>query len=554
MLNHVFTCSFWAALLLIAFSCKKQSDILSSSESVRNNIISERTDADFARSTTDVYVDNGVLCFKDSATLEAVLKSSDMLGQDSAFNRNYLASKGVLSYNSPEDEAFPYDPAYHAFNHRFANFTSLYEHVENQEFNFLANGGNVDDIPEPDIDDDDLQVILNQYKEVKVGNLIYKYIDEDRFFVVTGSDFSRLPVLRALNNPLAAKRLKNAVLIDSRVKEDMMLYDNIVIKSKPGIDCNCAAFMKITKLGASTYSVENISIFYHCQQTDIVWWIRDANGNTLYTANDVDLITYTIPANTPLPVSVFMSIEGDDCSDSKTETLQAEDPCSESLPLSLSIQKTSADGHEFIFVVYGLELTDNYTITWNFGDNTPTVLDINDNKTVHEYDFSSKLSPYLVTAYITWGINCSKVVTLTFEAGCGVRIKRSNSFALGNPPFNGNYKAKVSIKIPNSGNKMVAKIKFYKKNSNGNFKKERADNLFITWGVNAVVGVQYIESDCQIRSFGKISSKPNAHKFRDVAAGDPIIPRKFATKTDLTKVKFEIDHLGVLIPYVMTLY
>jgi hypothetical protein len=53
-------------------------------------------------------VDNGVLCFKDSATIEAVLKSLDMLGQDSAFNRNCLASKGILSYNSPEDEAFPY--------------------------------------------------------------------------------------------------------------------------------------------------------------------------------------------------------------------------------------------------------------------------------------------------------------------------------------------------------------------------------------------------------------------------------------------------------------
>ena len=64
---------------LLHFRAKKQSDILSSAESVRNNIISERTDADFARSTTDVYVDNGVLCFKDSATLEAVLKSLDML-------------------------------------------------------------------------------------------------------------------------------------------------------------------------------------------------------------------------------------------------------------------------------------------------------------------------------------------------------------------------------------------------------------------------------------------------------------------------------------------
>ncbi len=521
---------------------------MSSAESVRNNIISERTDADFARSTTDVYVDNGVLCFKDSATLEAVLKSSDMLGQDSAFNRNYLAIKGVLSYNSPEDEAFPYDPAYHAFNHRFANFTSLYEHVENQEFNFLANGGNVDDIPETDIDDDDLQVILNQYKEVKVGNLIYKYIDEDRFFVVTGSDFSRLPVLRALTNPLAAKRLKNAVLIDSRVKEDMMLYDNIVIKSKPGIDCNCAAFMKITKLGASTYSVENISIFYHCQQTDIVWWIRDANGNTLYTANDVDLITYTIPANTPLPVSVFMSIEGDDCSDSKTETLQAEDPCFPIPAFILAIEGTPTnDRTTYQFVVNGTEGIGTFQIFWNFGDgssgSSPTGNPTSGN---HQYNLDGNLQEYTVNAVITWGENCSQALTITFQAGCGVRPDITQNYTLSGAPFNGNYKAKTKIKIPNNGKKIKTKMVFYKKNNNSNWKKHRADMLTIDYTNGGNQSTSYYK-DCSLSVYTGLNKiKNNARKVKDKIS-DPF-GSKYSTIANLTYVTFRIDHLGYVAP------
>ncbi len=528
-------------------SCKKNSDEHLLNKNTPFGSITERTDADFALTTLDVHAENGVLCFKDSSTLEAVLKSLELLEDDKTFNDNYLASKGVLIPNSPEDEAFPYEPAYHAFNERFSGVTTLYKFAEDQEYSFLENGGDVSDIPQFEVDDDDMQIVLNQYNEVKVGNLIYKYLNEDQFFVITGNDFSRLQYLRTLASPHAVKRTKNAVLIDNRIIEDQQLYQKLIKSSNSTLGPDCDGAINVTKTGERTYTAENVSLLDDCSQYSMLWRITDGNNNLLYSASQGDQITYTVPNGTTLPVSVSLNIITE-CCDIYASELMTE-PCENMDNISLGIE-TQINGNYYTFRLLqsiagvNVPFTQNYSVQWDFGDNSPLETRTNSAVGIHTYNTAGPI--YLVKATITLSNGCSKLLFISFESGCGTRPMRKQLLSLGNAPFNGNYELFLKMKIKNNGKVMKSKMVFYKKNNSGNFKRHKADELGVFY--NRVVPVRFIDECTEYNYPAPFSSetKPNASRMASkiYSAWGAIIGNKLQTKKDLTRVDFKLTHLG----------
>jgi hypothetical protein len=544
-------------------------DPFQETESSKNGYIAERdvqlsainTTADlFALNTTDVSVEQGVLCFKDSATLERVLSSISLLEGDSAFYHDYKASIGILP-NSSEDEEFPYMAAYHAFGQRFSNFYTYYEKTEDAEVLFLENGGSPSDIPENDIQNENLQVILNEYKEVKIGNLIYKYLNEDQFFVITANDFDQLSVLRSLTDPFSAKQRRNTTLIDSRVLEDLAIYKEIIKNSNQESGGPCEASIQTFKTAPNTYKIVNTSIFYNCSQQNVSWKITDGNDNIIFTSSITDYFTYTIPDNTILPVKVTITVSGQCCTDSEQVTLVASnepgsEPCDNSIGngFSLSI-KDEVKMEDFLFVINGLIPAGigNFGVSWNFGDGSPVEIKQNSTLAAHHYIFPSGVMPYTVTVLITWGNGCFKEIKLTFEAGCGVQTYRTVNLLFADAPFNGNYYMRLNQTINNDGDEYSAKITFYKKNGNGNFKKSKADGMTIDMtGLRIMKGC--IETGLK-PYINPISSvfKQKSHRARYIASYFEYGDGPLSTKTGLTRVRFILRHLEVEKPFYMHL-
>jgi hypothetical protein len=561
--------NFFTLLVLLSFLtlyCKKQIDS-SQEKAISQNEYSEERDlilsainttADlFALQTTDVSVEQGLLNFKDSATLNRVLASISLLEADSAFYHDYKSSIGVFD-NSPKDDEYPYMAAYHAFSQRFSNFYTYYEKVENDEVAFLENGGSPGDIPVNDIDDEDLQVILNQYKEVKIGNLIYKYLNEDQFYVITANDFSQLPVLRSLVDPFSAKQLKNTRLIDTRVKEDLVLYKKIVDGSNSDNYAPCEASLQTFMTAPNTYMIVNTSRFYNCSQQNISWTITDGNSNILYTTSGTEYFSYTIPANPVLPVKVTVTVSGTCCTDSEQVTLLSASspgsgPCNDNLGFSLSIKDYSSNGETYLFEINALSTSGigNYNVTWNYGDGSPTELKTNVASASHHYVFADGIMTYTVKALITWGNGCSQEVILTFEAGCGVYPIRVINILFDDSPFDGNYSVRLLQKMKSNGEKFKTTMTFYKKNSNGNFRRERASSMKIDMTLTKIMG------NCIPRS----TSSPFTSQLWNVKHKRFIKKNKemfwevdrIGTKPGLTTVRFTVYHLGQEKPFDMTL-
>ncbi len=425
--NFIFL-AFLQIVLIASCTRLKETD----SDEISKTVVGDRNTDDFALTTQDVQVQNGVLCFTDSTALRRVLASLESLNADAVFRQNHLASQGVTSPNSPADYAYNYEPASHAFAMRFGLFKSLHMYNEDIEYQHLESGGALETIPEGKIDDYELQKVVNQYGEIKIGNLIFRQTDEI-FLVVTNSDWGQLQMLRSHPDVTSVFNLKNIRRIDRYAPADEERLKIMESKSRGGggqENGDCDPWITVSKINETTYKAKNTSVFYNCQYNSIEWTIVDANNNILYTASNVEEVTYSAPANVAVPVRVTMTFGGGCCEGSVTDNLISAD-CSEGDALSLAIVSRGL-GFDHTYVVLNTEaLGGNYTIAWDFGDGSPIELVSNNPRVTHLYlkDYVKWLiisSPLTIPAIeikatITWGNGCTKQIALSELLGCGIR-------------------------------------------------------------------------------------------------------------------------------------
>ena len=266
----------------------------------------------------------------------------------------------------------------------------------------------------------------------------------------------------------------------------------------------------------------------------------------MYSISQVDEITYTLPLNVVLPVYVSINVHAECCHVFAKE-IMAGGSCSEYDGISMGLLgPITTKGTEYSFQVNGLSGITDYTVTWDFGDNS-SVLSSTTNTINHTYDFDGGQKDYTVTCTISWGIACTKTISLTFNAGCGVRASNKANPVFADPPLNGNYRIKAKVKVDNRyGEFIESKLIFYRKKSNGNWKKSTAEHLWIMYAhpSNPAVRTTYLES-CQERTASTSGNdEPNSKKVTDRIETNT----RISTKKGLTKVTFIAEHLGVRCP------
>ena len=280
---------------IIWTNCSKtKDDNLPTTES--SNVAQARSE-NFALTTNEVSLENGTLVFRNQQVFDNVAASLNALDQDEAFKSNFTASRGASALDD-ESPNFVINPAAQAFEERFSGYVSLRKKIYANEAN--ATEGNP--APKQDIQSPILQTLVNEHKEVKIGDLIYKDIDEHYTFVVLDGNLGVLNELRSLSNPLTSTIPRNVIRLDDRLEDDQATARGLL-----GPDCYAAigmvsegqdkfAFTAFTYLGGKY--LKDDKPFY-------TWYIYDKNG--LYvtggnTANEE--ISLTVPPNTAYPISV----------------------------------------------------------------------------------------------------------------------------------------------------------------------------------------------------------------------------------------------------------
>lgn len=400
-------------LALMIYACRKELPSLNHSNS--NSIaVQDRDNLDyFSMTSTDISVQNGMLCFKDSVTFMRALESLLQLSSDSAYVDQVLRERGI----NPEVDTFMYPkcPVYDKFNARFG-FTSL-RHIKEQENN------NQRQIIEGNL----LESIYNQYLEVKVGNLIYRPYNEDVMFVISNNDNSVLSDIRAAADPLSIPVRPNFYIINLATQEGVDELDNLKEMAESG----CILDFGIERIGTNVlrFTAAPFSIVLR-------WSVTDNLGNLLGTAKEISVYDFTVPAN--LPTNAYplkITLFGDEpCLGKKVSKSTHLNNC---LFTTVGISTTPAntmliddnESNTYDFSLSGIgsisgspsgqTLAPGHSILWDFGDGTPPVTTTN--RTVsHTFPkiLDQPILQFRVCAVLITP-NCSQTICATVNVGCG---------------------------------------------------------------------------------------------------------------------------------------
>ena len=280
---------------IIWTNCSKtKDDNLPTTENT--NVAQARSD-NFALTTNDVSLENGTLVFRNQQVFDNVAASLNVLDQDEAFKSNFIASKGESALDD-ESPNFVINPAAQAFEERFSGYASLRKKVYTDD----ANATTTTPAPTQDIQSPILQTLLNDQKEVKIGDLIYKDIDEHHTFVVLDGNLGVLNELRSLSNPLTSTIPRNVIRLDDRLEDDQATARGLL-----GPDCYAAIGM--VSEGQDKFSFTAFTYldgkYLKDDKPFYTWYIYDKNGLYVTGANTTnDQTSITVSPNTAYPISV----------------------------------------------------------------------------------------------------------------------------------------------------------------------------------------------------------------------------------------------------------
>ena len=265
-----------------------------------NKGVAQARGENFAMTTNDVHLENGVLVFKDQDAFDKVSTALNELDQDEAFKSSFIASKGASALND-ESPNFVINPAAQAFEERFSRYVSLRQKVYAADTR--ATEGNP--APKQDIQSPILQTLMNEHKEIKIGDLIYKDIDEHHTFVVLDGNLGILNELRALPNALTSKLPPTVIRLDDRLEEDQATARGLLSP-----DCNAAIGMVLEGQDKFTFTAFTYldGKYLKDSKPDYTWYIYDKNGLYVTGGNTMnEEISLTVPPNTVYPISVQLA-------------------------------------------------------------------------------------------------------------------------------------------------------------------------------------------------------------------------------------------------------
>lgn len=292
-------------LLIVWAGCSKKLDDLESEKSTTFAAQNRSSNA-FALTTNDVNQANGMLVFKDKTTFDAVAESLLELNSDSAFRAEYIASIGPSALD-PESPNFVSDPAMQAFEARFGGYHPLREKIREEENAFYDTHSENDIFDEGDIHSGVLRTLMNRNKEIKIGDLIFKDIDEHHSFVILDGDFSTLNTIRSWSDIWRSDLPRNVVRLDDRLQNDQEIGNAL-------FENGCSGSIGYEVTGNTTFTVE-CYVFYNgnvIKNVDVYWTVKDKNGQILLNTTGVKADIQNVPSSA-YPITLVASVTGGPC-------------------------------------------------------------------------------------------------------------------------------------------------------------------------------------------------------------------------------------------------
>ncbi len=459
----------FASLIFIGNSCHKDQLSSTSSTPASNQETGLRgggksiTISDYGLPTNKIAVSDGMLFFSSYAEVEMIIKYLDSLAYDDAKNLVILNDLGFTGF---ESDGAPEEPGLELFNEYFG-VSSLrqalesLEQTEDQTGQDLSNNINQILFWEPV-----LGSLINKNHEIRIKNLIYKYIDDNRTVVFRAGDQALLNLVRATPDPFSLADNYNFFKIDSRKEEDMVLYHKV---ETANMNTECLFDITWTSDGNQFYFH---SVGFFPDGGAVVWNILDGNGSIIATQNGFTTFSYLVPAGVTYPLSV--SIRSAGCA-----------PHEELFSVSAGGAGYNCELFDFTFA-FDPNAANTLTFTipaftplvnWNFGDGvvfatsptgaTPMVIS-------HTYPNGND---YTVCASVLSAL-CSKTVCKAIgNISCGerdhFRVRQPFTFTAG---YQGKAICKISLKDP-----LFAKTRFFAKIASKEFRVSNCTGCIDRW-------------------------------------------------------------------------
>ena len=335
-----------------------------------------------------------------------------------------------------------------AFENAFEGYTSLRKSELYRECAFLEEGGDPADYDEIWLDDDLVGTLVSQNRNYQVGEDIFWLASETVTIKVQGADVDALYAVMAGANPY---NFNNVVL---------MTNDSTSTTNACEAEFEFSGFSGTTGSFSFTGSPENVpnaTVSYK-------WTFGDGNSST--DRNPSHTFSSTGNYNVCVEITVTSSDPNVSCTDQACKTIEVGEDC---MPPLFVWNETGAAG-QVHFTDMSSFLSGTITSwSWDFGDgNTST-----QQHPTHTYACDKT---YWVSLTVTTDNGCQTSISIPIEVtshNCCGKAKDKGEVLYSN----GNNKIKYNqhhINIPFI-HKVVAKVKNYKRKSNGKFKKQRGD-------------------------------------------------------------------------------
>lgn len=413
----MYFCSiFTFASTLFFLSCQKENQTSNIQASIPKALLaaSSRTVNPFMDNR--IQLENGMLVFSNYKAFKDIHEGLKEMNSNSDLNHNTLVEMG---YNADSDDdaelaVIPEYPVLKAFANRFQLITE--EQKEDAAYKQYLNTLVGEDVYEGScVYDPTLQAMLNDKRELGIGNFIVKFISLNKIALIYNKN---LEVLENVRNTEVGL-LKNGIDLKILDVEDAVVGANDIFSgegdSQELTGGNCDLALTVESMGGDKFKFSQLGALVtpkFCSEK-YEWDFGDGvvvKNNQLIMEHDFVGKNY--------PYTVKFTVLCGDCASKTTSIIVTGTPCDKLLDVDFTAIQVGG-GNEVQFKTTGLSF--GMTGTYDFGDpgaNPGIVTFATPNRT-HFYPSVNDPFTFIVTLTVSTGSCTPVVITKTIRLSCG---------------------------------------------------------------------------------------------------------------------------------------
>ena len=315
-----------------------------------------------------IHLVDGMLKFDDYKAFNDTHEALKELASNSELNNATLIETGYNPDTDLDEElaVIPSHPVLQAFAHRLG----LRSEEQKEEVAFKAHlqtSAKIEDFRGSPVYSPELQAMLNDNREVGIGNFIVKFITENKIALIYNRDLTVLEQVR--RTPV--ENLKDGFNLNMLTVNDAEVGANDIfdkdaegqIRGLTGGDCKIDFSSNL--VSGNTFALKNMSLGNFCTFDDLIfeWNFGDGTSFIGISPPNHDFN----PANYPYTVTL-KALCGECAGKTIKKVINMPNPCADLANITFDMEKKNG-GNIIDFTVSGLK--SGMTATFDFGDQSP---------------------------------------------------------------------------------------------------------------------------------------------------------------------------------------